>query len=123
MTFQTLTPTQLVADGGGLDITANLLVGGTGLTNTNLQFNNNGSQFLIVIATTSAVTVTLDVESTVLGQSVTAFSPVTLTTSHIYAFGQFHSANNFPGTTTVQVALSSIAATVSVGLFTPVGVY
>ena len=119
---QPLTPTPLVADGGGLDITAALLVGGTGLTNTNLQFNNNGNVFLIVVATT-ACTVTLDVESTVLGQTVTPFSAVSLTSGHYYAFGQFHSANNFPGTTTVQVALSSIAATVSVGLFTPVGVY
>jgi hypothetical protein len=122
VTFQTLTPTQLVADGGGLDITAALLVGGSTLTNTNLQFTNNGSVFLIVVATT-ACTVTLDVESTVLGQTVTPFTAVSLTSGHYYAFGQFHSANNFPGTTTVQVALSSIVATVSAGLFTGVGVY
>ena len=119
---QPLTPTPLVADGGGLDITAALLVGGTGLTNTNLQFNNNGNVFLIVVATT-ACTVTLDVESTVLGQTVTPFSAVSLTSGHYYAFGQFHSANNFPGTTTVQVVLSSIVSTVSAGLFVPVGVY
>jgi hypothetical protein len=121
VTFQTLTPTRFVADGGGLDITANLLVGGTGLTNANLQFANDGNVFLIVVAT-SACTVTLDVESTVLGQGVAAFTPVTLTSGHYYAFGQFHSANNFPGTTTVQVVLSSIVSTVSAGLFTGVGV-
>src|ERR1035438_1436418 len=120
---QILTPVPLVADGAGLDITAHLLVGGTGLTNATLNFANNGSQFLIVTSSGSGVTVTLDVESTVLGQGVTAFSPVTLVAGDMYAFGQFHSANNFPGTTTVQVVLSSIASTVSAGLFTGVGVY
>ena|ERR1019366_1864642 len=119
---QPLTPTPLVADGGGLDITAALLVGGSTLNNATLQFTNSGREFLIVTATT-ACTVTLDVESTVLGQSVTAFTPVNLTSGHYYAFGQFHSANNFSGTTTVQVVLSSIASTVFAGLFIPVGVY
>ena len=119
---QILTPTPFVADGGGLDITANLLVGGTGLTNATLQFTNSGREFLIVVAT-SACTVTLDVESTVLGQAVAAFTPVTLTSGDMYAFGPFHSANNFPGTTTVQVVLSSIVSTVSAGLFIPAGVY
>ena len=118
---QPLTPTPLVADGGGLDITAALLTGST-LTNATLQFTNSGREFLIVTATI-ACTVTLDVESTVLGQAVTAFTPVSLTSGHYYAFGQFHSANNFPGTTTVQVVLSTIATGVSAGLFTGVGVY
>ena len=119
---QILTPTPLVADGGGLDITAALLVGGSTLNNATLQFTNSGREFLIVTAT-SACTVTLDVESTVLGQAVAAFTPVNLTSGHYYAFGQFHSANNFPGTTTVQVVLSTIATGVSAGLFTGVGVY
>ena len=118
---QPLTPTPFVADGGGLDITAALLTGST-LTNATLQFTNSGREFLIVVATTTC-TVTLDVESTVLGQAVAAFTPVNLTSAHYYAFGQFHSANNFPGTTTVQVVLSSIVSTVSAGLFVPVGVY
>src|ERR1035441_9265953 len=118
---QPLTPTPLVADGGGLDITAALLTGST-LTNATLQFTNSGREFLIVTATI-ACTVTLDVESTVLGQAVTAFTPVSLTSGHYYAFGQFHSANNFPGTTTVQVVLSTSATGVSAGLFVPVGVY
>ena len=119
---QILTPIPLVADGGGLDITAALLVGTSGLNDTTLRFTNSGREFLIVVATTTC-TVTLDVESTVLGQAVAAFTPVNLTSAHYYAFGQFHSANNFPGTTTVQVVLSSIVSTVSAGLFVPVGVY
>ena len=121
MTFQPLTPTQFVSDGGGLDITANLLIGGSTLTDPSLRFINDENVFLIVVATT-ACTVTLDVESTVLGQAVAAFTPVSLTSGHYYAFGQFHSANNFPGTSTVQVVLSSIVSTVSAGLFTRVGV-
>ena len=119
---QILTPIPLVADGGGLDITAALLVGTSGLNDTTLRFTNSGREFLIVVATTTC-TVTLDVESTVLGQAVTAFSPVTLVAGDLYVFGPFHSANNFPGTTTVQVVLSSIVSTVSAGLFVPVGVY
>ena len=121
MTFQTLTPTQFAADGAGLDITANLLIGGSTLNDPSLRFTNDGNVFLIVTSTI-ACTVTLDIESTVLGQAVAAFTPVTLPTGHYYAFGQFHSANNFPGTTTVQVVLSSIVSTVSAGLFTRVGV-
>jgi hypothetical protein len=121
VSFQPLTPTQFAADGAGLDITANLLIGGSTLNDPSLRFTNDGNVFLIVVATT-ACTVTLDVESTVLGQAVTAFTPVNLTSGHYYAFGQFHSANNFPGTTTVQVVLSSIVSTVSAGLFTRVGV-
>src|ERR1035441_6316158 len=102
---QILTPTPFVADGGGLDITAALLVGAGTLNDTTLRFTNSGREFLIVVATT-ARTVTLDVESTVLGQAVAPFSAVSLTSDHIYAFGKFHSANNFPGTNTVQVVLS-----------------
>ena len=86
MSFQPLTPTRFVADGGGLDITAALLSGST-LTDPSLRFTNDGNVFLIVVATT-ACTVTLDVESTVLGQAVAAFTPVNLTSAHYYAVGQ-----------------------------------
>lgn len=104
MTVQTLTPTQFVVDGAGLDITALLAAP----TQTTLQFNNTGREVLFVSAATTGLTVTVDIGVTILGQTVANFSAVTLTNGHLSGFGPFHSQVNQSGTTTVQVVLSSI---------------
>ena len=74
MTVQTLTPTQDVADGAAINITALL----TTPTQTTLQFQNTGRERLIVVPGASAETVTVDIEELIEGQSVSAFPSVTL---------------------------------------------
>lgn len=118
MTVQTLTPTPLVADGAGLDITALLAAP----TQTTLQFANTGRELLVVSAATTSLTVTVDVGVTVLGQAVTNFSSVTLTNGHLSIFGPFHSVLNIPGGNTVQIVLSSTTS-ITVALIQTVGVY
>jgi hypothetical protein len=118
MTTQVLTPTQLVKDGPGLDITA-LLADPTGTT---LQFANTGKEVLLVSAGASAETVTVDVGVTVLGQSVTDFDAVTLTSGDLYLFGPFDSAVDQAGTNTVQVVLSTTTS-ITVALLQNVGVF
>jgi hypothetical protein len=118
MTTQTLTPTQQVPDGGGLNITA-LLAAPTGTT---LQFNNTGRETLYVAAGGSGETVTVDIGALVLGEPVSNFPPATLTSGDIYAFGPYHSEDDQSGTTTVQVTLSTIA-NITVALLQSVGVY
>ena len=118
MTFQTLTPTQFVADGAGLDITANLAAP----TNVNLQFQNTGHEQLFVAPTATSETVTVDIGVTVLGQTVANFTAVAMTTGHIYAFGPFHSAIDQPGGSAAQITLSTTTA-ITVGLFQTVGVF
>lgn len=118
MTFQTLTPTQLTADGAGLDITALLATP----TNVNLQFANTGREFLIILPGAGSETVTVNFGATVLGQAVSNFAAVTLTNAHLYTFGQFHSALEQPGGSTIQVTLSTITL-IQVALLQSAGVY
>lgn len=118
MTTQVLTPTQLVADGAGLDLTA-LLATPTGTT---LQFSNSGREILLVGAAAVSETVTVDIGATVLGQAVSNFTTVNLTNAHTVAFGPFHSLLDQPGGTTVQVVLSTITS-ITVALVQTIGVY
>lgn len=118
MTTQVLTPTQFVADGPGLDITA-LLATPTGTT---LQFANTGREILIIAAATTSLTVTVDIGALVLGQTVTNFTTVNLTNAHTYAFGPFHSVLDQSGTNLIQVVLSSTTS-ITVALLQAVGVY
>jgi hypothetical protein len=118
MTTQVLTPTQLVADGTGLNITA-VLAAPTGAT---LQFANTGKEILIVVPTASSETVTVDIGTLVLGQAVANFSAVTMTSTDIYAFGPFHSVLDQPGGDTIQVVLST-TSTIEIALIQYVGVY
>ena len=118
MTTQVLTPTQLVPDGAGLDLTA-LLAAPTGTT---LQFSNTGREILLVAAAASAETVTVDIGALVLGQAVTNFTSVTLTSGHTVAFGPFHSVDDQSGTSTVQVVLSTTTS-ITTALVQTVGVY
>lgn len=114
---QTLTPTQFVPDGAGLDVTALLAAP----TQTTLQFSNSGREVLFVAAGASAETVTVNIGVTVLGQAVTNFSAVTLTNGHTVAFGPFHSQTDAPGTTNVTVTLSTTTA-ITVALLQYAGV-
>lgn len=117
MTVQTLTPTPQVADGGGLDLTA-LLAAPTGTT---LQFANTGRETLYVAAGASSETVTVDIGALVLGQPVSNFSSVPLTSGHTVMFGEFHSVLDQSGTNLIQVTLSTITS-ITVALVQSVGV-
>ena len=117
MVAQTLTPTALVPNGAGLDLTAALATP----TQTTLQFSNTGQQFLAVAAGAGSETVTVDVGVTVLGQTVSNFPAVTLTNAHTVLFGPFSSQTDAPGTNTVTVVLSTTTAiTVALLQFTGV---
>jgi hypothetical protein len=118
LTTQTLTPTQFVADGPGLNITS-LLSTPTGTT---LLFANTGREILFVAPAAGSETVTVDVGALVDGQSVSNFSAVTMTSTDIYAFGPFHSVLDQNGTNEIQVVLSTISS-ISVVLLQGVGVY
>ena len=118
MTTQVLTPTQDVADGAGLNITALLATP----TATTLLFANTGRERLYVLAGAGSETVTVDIGALVDGQSVTNFSSVTMTSTDIYQFGPFHSVLDQNGTNQVQVVLSTITS-ISVALLQGVGVY
>ena len=118
MTFQTLTPTQDVADGAGLNITALLATP----TATTLMFSNTGRERLIVVPGAGSETVTVDVGALVDGQAVTNFSSVTLTNGHTVAFGPFHSVVDQAGTSTIQVVLSTTTS-ITVALMQMPGVY
>jgi hypothetical protein len=104
--LQVLVPVQVPGDGSGLSIGALL----TPATGTILQFAVSGAaERLYVVAATSGVTVQVDVEALVLGLPVTPFTAVTLTEGDLYQFGPFRSVLGIPGTSTVQVVLSSAA--------------
>lgn len=118
MTTQVLTPTQFVADGAGLDITALLAAP----TATTLLFANTGREILLVSAATTSLTVTVDVGALVDGQSVANFNAVTLTNGHISTFGPFHSVLDQNGTNQIQIVLSSTTS-ITVALLQTVGVY
>ena len=114
---QTLTPVPFVADGAGLDVTAQLATP----TNTTLLFGNTGKEILFVAAASTAETVTVDVGALVDGQTVANFSTVNLTNGHTVAFGPFHSVIDQNGTNQVQVVLSTTTS-ISVALLQTVGV-
>lgn len=123
MTTQVLSPTQFVPDGAGLDITALLATP----TATTLLFPNTGREVLFVAAAAGSETVTVDVGTTVLGQSVSNFTTVNLTSGHTVAFGPFHSvidepASVEPGGNYIQVVLSTTTS-ITVALLQTVGVY
>lgn len=118
MTVQTLTPTPLVKDGAGLNVTALLAAP----TQTTLQFTNSGKEFLVVAPTAGAETVQVDISVTILGQAVPNFPAVTLTTTDLYTFGPYDSQVDQPGTQTVQVVLSTTTA-ISVALLQMPGTY
>lgn len=118
MTTQTLVPTPFVPDGPGLNLTA-LLAAPTG---TNLQFSNSGREMLLIVPSASAETATVDFGTTVLGQAVSNFSSVTMTSTDMYAFGPFHSVLDQPGGSTIQVTLSTTTA-VTVALVQTAAVY
>ena len=103
MTAQPLTPTALVPNGGGLDLTALLATP----TQTTLTFSNTGQQFLAVAAGAGSETVTVDIGVTVLGQAVAAFPSASLTNGDTVLFGPFSSQTDAPGTNTVTVVLST----------------
>ena len=68
-------------------------------TQTSLQFANTGREILLVSGT-GAQTVTVDMGTTVLGQTVPNFPAVTLTpTGHVFAFGPFDAPVDQSGTT------------------------
>lgn len=118
MTTQTLTPTQLAPDGAGLNITALL---GTP-TQVSLEFENTGREILIVVPAAAAETVTVDIGAKILGQAVTAFSAVSLTSTDVYAFGPFHSVLEQPGGDLIEVTLSTTTS-ISVCLLQLPGVF
>jgi hypothetical protein len=118
MTTQTLTPTQFVADGAGLNITS-LLATPTGVT---LLFANTGREILFVSAGAVSETVTVDVGALVDGQTVSNFAAVNLTNGDLYAFGPYHSVLDQNGTNQVQVVLSTITL-IQVVLLQGVGVF
>lgn len=115
---QTLLPTQFVADGSGLNLTAALAAP----TGTTLLFANTGREILFVAAGAVSETVTVDVGALVDGQTVTNFSTVNLTNSDTYAFGPFHSVLDQNGTNQVQVVLSTTSS-ITVALLQTVGVF
>lgn len=117
MTSQALTPTLMVPNAAGIDLTGALATP----TNVNLTFANSGQEFLAIAAAATSETVTLDIGVTILGQTVANFTAVALTNAHTYLFGPFSSQVDTPGTNTAQVTLSTTTA-ISVALvrFTPV---
>lgn len=118
MTAQVLTATPLVPDGVGLDITALLATP----AQATLQFTNTGREVLYVLPGAAAETVTVDIGALVLGQPVGNFPAVTLTSTHMYVFGPFHSAADQAGTSLMQVVLSTITS-IQVALIKDTGVY
>ena len=118
MTNQTLTPTPLVKDGAGLDLSALLATP----TQPTLIFANSGREVLLVSGT-GAQTVTVDIGTTILGQTVSNFGAVTLTpTGHVFAFGPFDAPVDQAGSTNVLVTLSTVTA-VTVALVQMAGAY
>jgi hypothetical protein len=122
MPTQTLTATQLAVDGTGTNLTA-LLVEPTSGT-TVLQFQNTLNTILLVQASASAQTVTVEISALVDGETVASFPAVTLTSTDLYSFGPFHSVLDENGTNLVQVSLASDTYTdLLVGVINIPGVY
>lgn len=118
MATQTLAPIPFVADGAGLDVTAQLATP----TGTTLLFANTGREILFVAAGATSETVTVNVGALLDGQTVTNFPSVNLTNGHTVAFGPFHSVIDNNGTNQVQVVLSTITS-ITVAVLQTVGVY
>jgi hypothetical protein len=100
---ETLTPTQLVPDGAGLNITPLLTLP----TATTLSFQNTLNVFLAIVSATTATTVTVNISSLVDGESVSSFPAVTLTETDMYFFGPYHSVLDAPGSNLVSITLSA----------------
>jgi len=115
---QTLTATAIATDGTGTNLTALLAAP----TSTVLQFQNTLNTVLLVLPAAGAETVTVNIEALILGEPVTSFSAVTLTSTDLYTFGPFHSVLDAPGGNTMQVTLST-TTNITVGLITIPGVY
>lgn len=112
MATQTLTPTVLTPDSVATDLST-LVQTQTGNV---LQFANSGHELLVLQATASSKTATVSIGATVLGQPVTAFTPVSLpygTSGDIVLLGPFHAALDSPGTNTVTVTLTDATSKVA----------
>jgi hypothetical protein len=116
----TLTPTAMVADGAGLDLTALLAAPSA----TTLTFTNTGREVLFIKGTAGTETVTVDIGTTVLGQTISNFAAVTLVAAHVVMFGPFHTIDDQTGSLagSVQVVLSTVTG-MTVALISTVGVY
>lgn len=122
MPTQTLTATQLAVDGSGTNLTALLVEPASGTTV--LQFQNTLNTILLVQASASAQTVTIEISALVDGETVSSFPAVTLTSTDLYSFGPFHSVLDSTGTNLVNVSLASDTYTdLLVGVITIPGVY
>ena len=117
MTTQTLTPTLMVPNAAGIDLTGALATP----TNVNLTWVNSGYEFLAVAAAAGSETVQLDIGVTILGQTVANFTAVAITNAHTYLFGPFSAQLETASTNTAEVTLSTTTAiTVALVRFTPV---
>jgi hypothetical protein len=122
MATQSLTATVLSVDGTGTNLTPLLVQPSAGTTV--LQFANTLNTILLVQASASAQTVTVEVSCLVDGQTVSNFSPVALTSTDTYAFGPFHSVIDATGTNLVNVSLASdTLADLLVAVITVPGVF
>jgi hypothetical protein len=99
---QMLTPAADMVN-GALDLTSLLAAP----SSTTLRFTNTCREHLLVQASAPGITVQVDVGSLVLGQPVANFTPVTLTSGHLYQFGEFRTVIDLNGTNLVSVTLSS----------------
>ena len=116
---QTLTPTAMVADGAGLDLTTLLTLP----TSTTLLFNNSGREILAVCSATTSQTVTVDFGTLVLGQAVGNFTTVNLNNGHTSLFGPFHTLLDQPGGSLIQVVLGPTVTSFTVALLQTTAVY
>ena len=106
MTNQILTPTPLVKDGAGLDLTALMAHADAG--DAAVREHRPGDP---AVSGTGAQTPTVDVGTTVLGRTVSNFPAVTLTpTGDVFAFGPFDAPVDQSGTTTLLVTRSTVTA-------------
>lgn len=122
MARATLTVNTLQPDNAVLNLSTNSTTTVTAGASNGVQFNNGGSTFLIVNqAGTTASTLTVNVGTTLLGQSVTLSATIPGTVG-TYAVGPFHSAVNQLGSGQVAIDFSS-ATGLTVGAFQPAGVY
>jgi len=122
MATQQLTATMLTADGAGTNLTGLLAQPATGTTV--LQFANTLNTILLVDASASAQTVTVEISCLVEGQPVSSFPAVTLTSADLYSFGPFHSVIDETATNLVNVSIAADTVTdLLVGVITIPGVY
>jgi hypothetical protein len=72
-----------------------------------IQFANTGTERLYVLAGNPGVTLAVGLSSLVLGEPAQPFPAVALTPGQLYALGPFRTSLQVPGTSTVQVTLST----------------